>query len=47
MASGKIKALLIACSSREEVNRLKDEYDYIGRRVVLNHKELTVKVLTR
>jgi len=47
MASGKINHLLILCTSRDEVNRLKDEYDYIGRRTILNHKELTVKVLTR
>lgn len=47
MASGKIRPLLISCTSRDDVNRLKDEYDYIGRKTILNHKDLTVKVLTR
>jgi len=47
MASGKIKHLLVTCKTRDEVNRLASEYEYIGRKVKLNHKDLTVKVLTR
>lgn len=42
---GKITPKVIACSSVEEVDRLKAEYLYIGREVEVDYKKLEVRLL--